>query len=571
MLGKHLTIRTRILIITACTILVPLSFLGVYAHQGATKKIVSSFENEFVSTLKKSGSVTNHMVNEIEKTSLLVITNDHLRTYLKDEMSVENRWNAYSLLAYLKNSSNVIRSLQLIGSDDRQLTLGNRTSEISPSDMQRAIQHRGRAFWDTHEENGQPGNLYMCRLIRDVIDPRQDIGFIKVHLNLDLLSRELYHDNSTSISFYILDQTGRVMFSTDVAPSFVFPPMDEMKQANGQCLFYPDESSAIVPFALSNTDLTLVGVSSIQPMVQQIRTDALFYTGLVASCFIFCLLLALLLSTKTLKPLSALMSSMRALEEENFGTRIKIQADRDVMILADQFNSMASKIQSLIEEVYSVDISRKEAELRALQTQIKPHFLYNTLDLAYWTAQSESAPITAEMIDSLSQFFRHGLLGDHECTSVANEVEHLRYYIMIQHQHQPGFDFQLDIGQGVLNCTVVKLVLQPLVENAFVHGIRGHKDGQILVSIYRDKDQLIYLIEDNGKGMDQSMLEDLLDNNHNNQEGIGLRNVSERIKLMFGNDYGLQVERQPSGGTIVRVTQPFLEIGESIDDSLVDC
>ena len=148
---------------------------------------------------------------------------------------------------------------------------------------------------------------------------------------------------------------------------------------------------------------------------------------------------------------------------QDFSTRIEVRGNDEAALVARHFNQMADQIQDLIQKVYEGTIRKKEAELKALQAQINPHFLYNTLDIAYWTAKMERASQTSEMIDSLSQFFRHALIMDDDFTTVGNEIEHLRYYIILKRQGKTSFDFELDYEEETLGCRVVKLVLQPLV------------------------------------------------------------------------------------------------------------
>lgn len=556
-MGKYLKLRTKLLLISAGTIFIPLTILSFSALKVTANSITDAFRNDQVSTLNKAGATADNMLSELEKTSLLVITNSQLRTFLTEDASVESRWNAYSLLAYLKNSSKAIRSLQLLGNGDRVLTLGNNTSGITQEDRQTADLNNGRVFWRAQEGTANGPDIYMCRLIRNVILPTEHLGYIKVYLDPDTFFNGLYSGNNPTMTYYILDGDGSVLYLSSPASAAGLPGISTLKRYNGVCFFDRENGRGITPYKLSTGDLTLVGVSSLDPVAARVRANALLYFGISLSCFLFCLLLSLFLSNRTLQPLTQLITHMHRLECEDFTTRIALRGDDEISKLGAQFNRMTAKIQSLVEEVYVVSLRRKEAELRALQTQIKPHFLYNTLDLAYWTAQSEKAPMTAEMINSLSQFFRCGLINGSDCTTVENEIEHLRFYITIQHQHNPNFDFNLSVDPETLACAVVKLVLQPLVENAIVHGIPGKTDGTIDVKIFREGRELVYTIEDNGGGINPADIEGLLSGQEEGTRGIGLRNVNDRIQLTFGKSFGIAVKNRPDGGTCIRVTQPF--------------
>lgn len=151
----------------------------------------------------------------------------------------------------------------------------------------------------------------------------------------------------------------------------------------------------------------------------------------------------------------------------------------------------------------------------------------------------ERASQTSEMIDSLSQFFRHALIMDDDFTTVGNEIEHLRYYIILKRQGKTSFDFELDYEEETLGCRVVKLVLQPLVENAILHGISGIKDGKVEVNIFRDGETLKYEVKDNGAGIDVDDMNQLLEHVETNNRGLGIKNMNDRIKLACGDGYGL--------------------------------
>lgn len=557
---KHLNLRTKLFLITACTILIPLSTFSFFAYRTASKSVIAAFRDEQISTVKKAGVTTDNVLSEIEKTSLLVITNSHLREYLDREPSVESKWNAYSLLAYLKNTSGVIRSLHLIGNDERILTLGENSATVSQQDRETANLYNGAAFW-ARERSPAGQGIYMCRLIRNVTLPTEHLGYIKIYIDLPSLSERLYHDGGSSMDYYILDGDGTILYTTVSDPREPLPPVQSLRQYSMSCRLDWVYNRSFSVYPLSNTGLLLVGISNLDTIRQQNRANALLYAGISLSCFVFCLLLAMFLSRKTLRPLTQLISHMRQIEQMNFDTRIQISGDPEIEGVARQFNSMAETIQSLIAEVYSVSIKRKEAELRALQTQIKPHFLYNTLDLAYWTAQAETAPMTAELINSLSQFFRRGLISESEFTTLDNELEHLRYYILLQRQHNPDFDFELEAPRELRSCKVVRLILQPLVENAFLHGISDRKDGRIEVRVYRRGEVLNYDIMDNGTGIEEGAVEKLLHNaspeNNSGSGGIGLKNVHDRIQLAFGASYGISAKNLEHGGACVHVEQPY--------------
>ena len=180
----------------------------------------------------------------------------------------------------------------------------------------------------------------------------------------------------------------------------------------------------------------------------------------------------------------------------------------------------------------------------------------------------ENAPETSDMISSLSCFFRQALSGKDEFTSVENEIEHLRYYIILRRQSKRPFDFSLDAEEGLLSRTVVKLMLQPLVENAILHGIQDMEHGRIEVKIFASGEDIVYTITDNGRGVDILDMNLLLKHTGKDNRGFGIKNINDRIQLIYGKEYGIHFENISEGGTKVTVIQPGREGGphDQIDD-----
>jgi two-component system sensor histidine kinase YesM len=434
---------------------------------------------------------------------------------------------------------------------------------ITQDDVRLATQHKGQAFWNMEQSIDGKNYIYLCRLLRHPQDPENNLGVTKLYLDTHVL-QELISTENTTASFYLLDEGGSILSSVNpidgALPAEDFSPLHLVShsgksftsQINGKTYY-------VAPHTISSNGWMLVMVE--QPTVadQQVIASIALLTSLTVLCLVLCFVLADVLSRLTIKPLTEVMYKMKSIENEDFAARIEVKGTDEIAELANQFNQMASKINSLVDEVYKADIRKKEAELRALQAQINPHFLYNTLDMVYWTAKMEDAPETSDLINSLSHFFRSAFNSTGEYTTVYNEMEHLRYYVILLQQRKNHFDFNLEIDPDTSNCKTVKLVLQPLVENSIIHGIGKRENGQINVLIHHRDDQLVYIIEDNGPGIDVQEIEQLMEKPLDSARGYGLRNVNDRIKLAFGPKYGLRFGSRPEGGTVVTVVLPFIK------------
>jgi two-component system sensor histidine kinase YesM len=235
---------------------------------------------------------------------------------------------------------------------------------------------------------------------------------------------------------------------------------------------------------------------------------------------------------------------------------------------------MIGEIRNLIEEVAEVQRAKREAELQVLQEQIKPHFLYNTLDTIHWMAQEHGAADITAVVAALTKLFRIGLSRGRETIPLAEEIEHVRSYLFIQKvRYEDKFDYRIDVPDDLGPAPVLRLILQPLVENAIYHGLKPKRGpGLLTVSARREGEVLILTVDDDGVGMDAGRLEELNLALHSGGTrpgegpGYGVFNGNERLVLSFGRRYGLRFVPLEAGGTRVEVRHPWIEGGG--DDAL---
>ena len=249
---------------------------------------------------------------------------------------------------------------------------------------------------------------------------------------------------------------------------------------------------------------------------------------------------------------------MKKVEKGDLNVIVDIKRKDEIGQLGRSFNSMIKKIKKLIEEVYVNQIKRKEAELRALQPQINPHFLYNTLDVIYWTSRLEKAYKTGKIVSSLANLFKLGLNKGSKVTTIGKEIEHLKSYLEIQKvRYDKEPKFSIDIDKSLYELKTIKLILQPLVENSLIHDIPnlGSK-GMVSIKVYEKNNDIIFEIIDNGIGMNKKRINEVFQEDIEKKKGYGIKNVHERIKLYFGDQYGLSIDSKIGKGTIVKIKIP---------------
>lgn len=279
---------------------------------------------------------------------------------------------------------------------------------------------------------------------------------------------------------------------------------------------------------------------------------------IMAICLAVLLLIIWMFSNTFVKRIIRLNKKMMIVENGNLKIDVSSSSKDEIGQLTNRFGQMLTNINTLIEEVYQSKITQKEAELKALQTQINPHFLYNTLSIINWKALEIDAMEISQITNTVSRFYRTVLNKGRNFIPVKNELENAKDYMHIQSiMHNFNFDFHYEVEEELLRYDMINLVFQPILENALEHGIdklrKGEGRGRIVLRGCRDGDDLTFTIEDNGPGMSPELAEEVL---QMQTTGYGLRNVHDRIQIRFGQGYGLRIHSELGRGTKVSLVFP---------------
>ena len=279
------------------------------------------------------------------------------------------------------------------------------------------------------------------------------------------------------------------------------------------------------------------------------------------------LLVCYLISARILKPIKLLQRVMKNVEKGEFDIIAEEKGENEVKNLSRTFNIMIRRIKQLMEQNLKEQEEKRRYELNALQAQINPHFLYNTLDSIVWLAENDENKEVVKMVTALANLFRISISKGNELITIKDEIEHARNYLVIQKiRYADKFDFDIQVQEDIFDNLTQKLILQPIIENAIYHGIKKMLDyGSILIKGSIVDSKICIEVIDNGVGMSQETANALLTkvSNVKNTHGIGVRNVSERIKLCFGQEYGLEILSELDEGTRVIIWIPKTKIGDN--------
>ena len=280
-------------------------------------------------------------------------------------------------------------------------------------------------------------------------------------------------------------------------------------------------------------------------------------------------IIAYLFTRSFSRRVECLIQKIRLAEEGNFTVTEQISGNDEITILDRHFNTMLKRLDQLIQKNYIQQLEKKEAQLKSLQLQINPHFLYNTLETISSLAAIKNVFDICDLCEKLGDIFRYSLGKNYgEYVPLEQEIRHIQNYIFIQKSRfENQFDVIYDLQESLLKSQVLRFILQPIIENALSHGLKAKRDKGIVTITVKQKEGSLYIqVEDNGIGMTESQLVALKEYIQVNEvskidkkKGIGIRNVNQRIKLACGNQYGITIKSKPDEGTCFTIKLPFIQ------------
>lgn len=363
---------------------------------------------------------------------------------------------------------------------------------------------------------------------------------------------------------YIADSEGNSIYHPQ--QQLIYSGLKEEKKIEQGSGSYVEENAIYTVHELETSDWKIVGVCFVDEMITEKVTSALKKL-LIMSCGIVVVtfLLGWAFSELFSNPVRKLARAMRDFEKnaENF-TFESVRGTTEITTLSNSFAHMVVRIQELMEQVRQEEISLRKTELKALQAQINPHFLYNTLDAIAWLCESGKNEDAEEMVTSLASLFRISISKGHELIPIEKEVQHAKSYLKIEkYRYKNQFTYSFDVQKECLPYLCNKITLQPIIENAIYHGVNQMIDeGEIHIRIYQEDEDIIFEIEDNGVGMTEEQCQEILQEEQSERTGIGIKNVNDRIKIYFGEKYGLSIVSELDEGTCVKIRMPKVEGNE---------
>ncbi|MBM7573003.1 cache domain-containing sensor histidine kinase [Aquibacillus albus] len=575
---KFFSLRYKVLGFTFAIVLFAVLLVGFVSYQNSSLVIQEKVSNSNLNTVTQIGHNMEFILDDINNVSLNLIQNQEIRDFLKlnyhepEDVIRRQKVLVEQSITSQFGSLSFVDSIYIKSFNGISLDTSGRKDSISPELEDKIIAENGGKVWGVDKVVDYNGSvkhvISLMRLYNNIHHLEDDLAILKVDISEESFAK-FYMENELEENsrFMMLGQNHEIISSDkseEIGEKISQDLIEKIDsdQSNG---FYEmkidGEPHLITYYHLNGFPFTLVNVVLLHELIKENKVVKKITLAVIVFSFLLCAILTVFFTSRVLGPLKQLQGLMADVEKGEFNHTFQSKSNDEITLLGKSFNHMSLRLKELIDKVYIAKMNHQEAEFKALQAQINPHFLYNTLDTIYWMARIEKAYESSKLVQALSNLFRLSLNRGQELTTVQEEIRHLENYIMIQKvRYEEIITFNLNVDEDVLSCKTIKLILQPLVENAIYHGIKATGDtGKIDINVKKEKNKLVFEVIDDGVGIDLENINKVLNEEISNKGGYGIKNVHQRIQLSYGDQYGISFEHYDEKGTKVTVRQPIMK------------
>lgn len=587
------SLQKKLILTYFVLIFVPLIIVGIFAYNIAATSLKSEVSRYIAEVLQQVNDNIDNNIYELDRMASILSSDREVLSILAKEKGrpqqeiMNDEYLIDAKINTLLNFRTNINGFFVFSYNGEVYSYSGANNSLRPDytftstrwyEMMKSLGIK-KLLLPTHVQDqvltsGHKMNVYTYIKEISAFDTHKALGNILIDVNTDALKKIWDNLNTHEYQeFLIIDNNKTIIYHTRsemISSQFRSDYISQLLRiGTGSILTQVDGKPALISFNTSKyTNWTVINIIPIEKLYQNINNLAYVILTVVVICMFLSFIIAVIVSQNITRPISQLRQLMKKAESGQFSVNIPVKGKDEISALSLSFNNMIAKINSLIQTVYETKLLKKEAELNALQTQINPHFLYNTLQIIDIIAEQEGIDVICSVCRSLSRMFRYSISTGKEIVPLSNEIQHVKDYISIQKlRFKDRFDVIFDIEESLATHKVIKLILQPLVENALIHGIETKKEKCLITITAKNEDNLIQLsVEDTGVGMDEKQLESLRESINEeivhaaldtvDRRSIGLKNVNARVRLYFGESYGIKIESKQNHGTKVTVVIP---------------
>jgi len=572
---RYIPFGYKLLISYILICLVPIIAIGLFSYTTFMSSMKEQKRDNMMETLQQIGDNVAFKLDDIRRISDLLYNDD---TLARDIQNYNMGWDSYEstvryvipkfqstinatgqeiqLTVYMNNPAfpeiygKSEQQIDPLGVQKRSFEMYN-ISRIENEDWYKRFpeeQYGKTMLWQQIGDDREHGNISFLRRLVDSSDPftHSQIGFIRITTKIAGIFQSLdYRKLGTGTLVFAIDARDRIAYSSE----------DTLIHRN--LVDYASDNKMVISQELPGINMKLAAVIPIELLENNAKRLANWTVLVCLISISVCAIASIFISRVFSKRIGKVVSLLRMFQEGEFDKRIRYKGGDEFTFIASGLNQLGEHMNRLIKETYLTKIEKQELELESLQAQINPHFLYNTLSSISRLAKFGELEKLQSMVMELSKFYRYSLNNGETLISVAKELEQIKAYIEIQKiKYTDRLVAEFEVAPSVLVYDTVKLILQPFVENAIEHGWSGEGIIRIGIHAVMDEGHIVFRIIDDGSGMSEDTIAQIFKPNDGVYLGYGIRNVEQRIRLYFGNEYGVSIRSKIGGGTEITITIP---------------
>lgn len=579
------SIQAKIFIASVIVNLASMIGFATIVYLNAADTIKSNSTVNISNSIKNANNNLEVVFKEMNDITAAILLNDDIvkDVFFSSSIAPSYEWFQEMkkvegfLSSLLANKYNIARII--IATDDNRIyKAGRRWVDNSIMDgvlAKKIVDAKGKLVLVKNDMSkiGQDDVITMGRAVLN--NNGEVLGIICIDADYSIIERIYNIEAVVGSMIFVLDNHGNIIYNSETAEENQVLDynviQDILNGENQREVIVKDNKYLCVKYHSAYSEWTTIGMMSESVLLKQSLKFREQISFILIFVFMSSFIVSIIISSKTTKNLKHLCSIMKNINEDNLYANLTVSSEDEIGQLENRFLIMMSKIRSLMSDIKAREAQKRISELRVLQAQISPHFLYNTLNSIEYLAKLQNVPNIQEVTTSLISLLRVVSKGTEELITIRDELCYVESFVNIQkYKNINAFSVLYEVEEEVLNCKILKLLLQPIVENAIIHGIEAvNYDGIISIKIYEDQNKIKIIVTDNGIGMTREQINASFKGEENLQQNrfssIGIGNVNERIKLYFGDEYGIKIISEPSMFTNVEISIPKIEEDELQD------
>jgi len=577
----NLEIRNKITVLFIISMTVSFLLLGSSMFIISSDMMKAEVSNSNLQTLREVDKCISLIMKEIDDISMLIALNPVVQNYLSknypsmteeeyrdyyEVLEILDGVSAYNRLLFIKLYTKGKNYYSRVGNSYRTADIYSEDDIISSPWYNNVCQLNGKMLLVFNEQFGAQDDsiLFMRRVIKNMDNNK--LGIIEINVPNSLFENAINDIKIKRTGFIFIANTEGIIL-THKNKEKIGEKLDSsmlqyiMENGSGYYINTVDGVKQMFIFSQNPAfGFIFIGEVPLNEVLENTITIRNYTVIILLICIILSIFISYAMSLRITKPIHYLTHTMRKALTGDFNIKVQINSTDEIGELSNVFNSLLQKINSLIHEVYESNLKKRELELLALQSQINPHFLYNTLDSLKWMAEKYKADDISEFIDKLALFFRLSVSRGKNIIALKDEIMQTKSYLQIQKIRYPDkLQVYFNLDPKTYEFSTVKLILQPIVENAIIHGIAPKKTrGTIIISSYIEDSTIILKVIDDGVGIHPERLKSILSSHsENKKKSYGMKNVEKRIQLYFGEKYTVDCYSRLGIGTVVTLRLPL--------------